>query len=216
MKVVYEDNHIIIVFKEANIPSQKDASGDKDVFTMTKEYIKEKYNKPGNVYLALLHRLDRPVSGLMLMAKTSKAAARLSKDFSERKIGKKYLAVVWNNGLKEEDNFSDYLIKENSFSKVSNASSGKLAELSYKIIDKNDSLALVEIDLKTGRHHQIRVQFASRACPIYGDQRYGRQDRQQIALMAFELSFVHPVSKKALKIDCLDATTILNKLLQTK
>lgn len=217
MKVIYEDNHIIVVYKDENIPSQADSSKDQDIFTMTKEYIKNKYDKPGNVYLGLLHRLDRPVSGLMLMAKTSKAAGRLSKDIAEAKIIKKYYAVVEGNDLKDEDMLVDYLIKgDDQISRVTDEKDGKLAKLKYKKIVSDGKLSLLDIELMTGRHHQIRVQLASRGFPIYGDQRYGKGEKAQIALSAYKLEFIHPVSKKLMCFEHLETTSIINKLLQRK
>lgn len=199
MKIIYEDNHILLVYKKANLPSQPDSSGDKDLLSICKEYIKRKYNKPGNVYLSLIQRLDRPVEGLMVLAKSSKAAARLSKAISKQEIKKKYYAIVWDNNLKDEDVLIDYLYKgKKQISRVVSKNQGKYSELSYKKIASNKNLSLLDIDLKTGRHHQIRVQLASRLSPIYGDQRYGRQDKKQIALFAYYLSFVHPVSKKTM------------------
>ncbi len=200
LKVFYEDNHIIVVEKPFNILSQADSTNDKDMLTIVKEYIKEKYNKPGNVYLGLVHRLDRPVGGLMVFARTSKAAARLSEQVRTHKFSKKYLAVVHGN-LKSDGTFIDYLKKEsNGNTIVTDEEHGKYAELSYKVLDylKNKDMSLVEVDLKTGRHHQIRVQFASRSYPLCGDQRYGKQDNTQIALYAYELSFYHPITKEKL------------------
>ncbi len=217
MKVIYEDNHVIVVHKPQNVPSQADSSKDEDIFSMTKQYIKEKYDKPGNVYLGLLHRLDRPVSGLMVFAKTSKAAARLSKDFASGNVLKKYYAVVKGKGLKDEDTLVDYLVKgDDQYSRVTDQKEGKYAKLSYKVLNRLDDLSLVDIELETGRHHQIRVQFSSRGFPIYGDQRYGEQNKEQIALLAYRLSFVHPVSKKSLDFEYIETTSIINKLLQTK
>ncbi|MBE6151652.1 MAG: RluA family pseudouridine synthase [Firmicutes bacterium] len=201
LEILYEDNHIIVVVKPNNILSQSDNTKDIDMLTIIKEYIKEKYNKPGNVYLGLVHRLDRPVSGVMVFAKTSKAASRLSDQVRTHSFKKKYMAIVYDNGLKDEDKFIDYLYKDSDNStKVVDKNKGKYSELSYKVLqrDKKNNLALVDIELETGRHHQIRVQFASRNHALYGDQRYGIQDKNQIALHAYKLEFIHPTTKEKL------------------
>ena len=201
LEILYEDNHIIVVVKPNNILSQSDNTNDIDMLTIIKDYIKEKYNKPGNVYLGLVHRLDRPVSGVMVFAKTSKAASRLSDQVRTHSFKKKYMALVYDNGLKDEDKFVDYLYKDNDNStKVVDSKKGKYSELSYKVLkrDKKENLALVDIELTTGRHHQIRVQFASRNHALFGDQRYGIQDKNQIALHAYRLEFIHPTTKEKL------------------
>ena len=201
LRVFYEDNHIIVVEKPFNVLSQADSTKDIDMLTIVKKYIKEKYNKPGNVYLGLVHRLDRPVSGIMVFAKTSKAASRLSEQVRTHKFSKKYLAVV-NGKLKNEDTFIDYLVKkENQDTVVTDKNHGKYAELYYKLLkyDKASNRSLIEIDLKTGRHHQIRVQFSSRGYPLCGDQRYGKKDKTQIALYAYSLSFYHPITKEIME-----------------
>ena len=197
INVLYEDNHIIVVEKKINIPVQEDDSKDKDLLTIIKEYLKEKYNKPGNVYLGLVHRLDRPVGGVMVFAKTSKAASRLSDQVRTHKIEKKYYAVV-EGKLKDEGVLKDKLLKDSKTNMVRVDSKGKDAELSYKVISRKDNYNLVDIDLKTGRSHQIRVQFSSRGNPLYGDQRYNKNAKvgQQIALFAHSLSFYHPTTKE--------------------
>ena len=204
LEVLYEDNHIIVVIKEENILSQQDNTNDKDLLTITKEYIKEKYHKPGNVYLGLIHRLDRPVSGIMVFARTSKAASRLSKQVRERKLTKKYLAVVHGIIKEKEGTFVDYLKKEeNGNTIVTTKEKGKESILNYKVvsINKEKNETLVEIDLKTGRHHQIRVQFASRGYPLCGDQRYGVQDKTKIALCAYKLEFIHPTKNEVMSFE---------------
>ena len=202
LEILYEDNHIIVVVKPNNILSQSDNTKDLDMLTIIKEYIKEKYNKPGNVYLGLVHRLDRPVSGVMVFAKTSKAASRLSDQVRTHTLKKTYLAIVNDDGsLKEKDTFTDYIYKDSdNNSKIVDEKKGKYAELSYNVLERNKELklTLVEIDLKTGRHHQIRVQFASRNHSLFGDQRYGIQDNNQIALHAYKLEFIHPTTKEKL------------------
>ncbi len=201
IEVLYEDNHIIGVFKPNNILSQSDATKDIDLLTMTKEYIKEKYNKPGNVYLGLVHRLDRPVSGVMIFAKSSKAAARLTNMIKNHQIEKRYYAVI--NGTMKEKNgvLKDYLLKdENGNAVITDKEHGKESILEYNVLEEKEGLSLIDINLKTGRHHQIRIQFASRNHPLYGDQRYGKQDNNQIALHSYKLKFTHPVSKEIIEI----------------
>ena len=159
--------------------------------------LKEKYHIPGNVYLGLVHRLDRPVGGVMVFAKTSKAASRLSEQVRTHKINKKYYAVTTGK-LNKEDTLIDNLIKDTKTNIVRVDKNGKYSELSYKLVDKKDNLNLVDIDLKTGRSHQIRVQFSSRNCALYGDQKYNKTAKvgEQIALFAHTLSFIHPVTKE--------------------
>ena len=199
LNVLYEDNHIIVVEKPINVLSQGDATGDLDLLSMVKNYVKLKYNKPGNVYIGLVHRLDRPVGGVMVFARSSKAAARLNKSQLEHDFQKKYLAVV-PSSIPDEGNFVDRLEKlENGNTVVSK--NGKEAILSYKVLQRNGKYALVLINLETGRHHQIRVQFASRGYPLYGDQRYGKVDGSQLALFAYQLSFTHPVSKNRMNFE---------------
>jgi len=201
MKVLYEDNHLLVVDKPVNIPMQEDSSKDKDLLNLCKEYIKEKYDKPGNVYLGLVHRLDRPVSGVCVFAKTSKAASRLSNQVSNHEEFKKvYLAVVNDNGLKDSDVFKDNLLKDTKTNTVKVDPSGKLAILNYEVLKKKDGLALVKVYLKTGRSHQIRVQFASRNHYLWGDQRYNPEAKpgEQIALHSYSLSFKHPTTNEEL------------------
>jgi len=203
LNVLYEDNHVIVVVKPFNVLSQSDNTKDLDMLTIVKQYIKEKYNKPGNVYLGLVHRLDRPTLGVMVFAKTSKAASRLSEQVRNNTFGKKYVAIV--NGIlsKKEDIFIDYLKKlDNGNTVVSDKDNGKLAELSYKVLkeDKINNLSLVDISLKTGRHHQIRVQFSSRGYPLLGDSRYSEnKEKNQLCLIAYTLNFNHPITKERLE-----------------
>ena len=203
MEVIFEDNHIIVVKKQPNIPSQSDKTEDMDMLTIVKEYIKGKYKKPGNVYLGLVHRLDRPVGGVMIFAKTSKAASRLSEQVREKTFKKKYLAVV--DGKFEEKNgtLEDYLYKDerNNISKVVNKDkkNAKFAKLDYEVLTYNEvkNLSLVKVNLHTGRHHQIRVQLAHAGHSIFGDQKYGtRGQGKQIALWAYELTIKHPITKE--------------------
>ena len=205
INVIYEDNHIIVVEKPVNIPSQGDKTGDVDMLTLVKQYIKEKYNKPGEVYLGLIHRLDRPVGGVMVFAKTSKAAGRLSEQVREKVFKKKYLVVVNGKMENKQDTLEDYLLKneKNNMSKVvkEGTKNSKFASLDYEVLKYNEeiNLSVLKINLHTGRHHQIRVQLSSREHSIYGDQKYGgRGHGKQIALWAYELSIVHPVTKEEL------------------
>ena len=208
IKVIYEDNHIIVVEKTPNIPSQEDKTGDIDMLSLVKDYIKVKYNKPGNVYLGLVHRLDRPVGGIMIFAKTSKAASRLSEEVRNKTLKKKYLAVVDGKFENQEGTLEDYLYKDerNNMSKVVNATkkNAKLAKLDYKVLvyDEVKNLSLVEINLHTGRHHQIRVQLSNFEHSIFGDQKYGtRGQGKQIALWAYKLKIVHPTTKEELEFE---------------
>ena len=196
LNVLYEDNHIIVVVKPYNILSQSDNTGDIDMLSLVKSYIKEKYNKPGNVYIGLVHRLDRPTGGIMVFARTSKAASRLSDDIKNNKMTKSYLAVI-PSFFEKSGTFTDYLKKlDNGNSIVTSKDDGKYSELKYELIKEKSDLSLVKIDLITGRHHQIRVQFASRGYPLYGDQRYGKMDKKQLALFCYKLEFIHPVKKE--------------------
>ena len=173
INILYEDNHLLVVEKPINIPVQEDNSKDKDLLTMLKEYIKEEYNKPGNVYLGLVHRLDRPVSGVMVFAKTSKCASRLSNQIRENKFVKIYNAVVMNK-INNKGRLEDYLLKDTKRNIVSVNKNGKLCILNYKRLDYKDNMSLVEIKLETGRSHQIRVQMAHNGNPLYGDQKYNK------------------------------------------
>ena len=203
LKVIYEDNHIIVVEKIPNIPSQSDKTGDIDMLTIVKQYIKEKYNKPGNEFLGLVHRLDRPVGGIMIFAKTSKAAGRLSEQVRNKVFKKKYLAVVDGKVEKRSGTLEDYLYKDerNNMSKVvdKNKKNAKVAKLDYEVVTYNEvkNLSLLKINLHTGRHHQIRVQLSNFGHSIFGDQKYGtRGQGKQIALWAYELTIKHPITQE--------------------
>ena len=200
LNIIYEDNHIIVVEKPCNILSQVDSTKDISLLDMVKEYIKKKYNKPGNVYLGLVHRLDRPVGGLMVFARSSKAASRLTKSFQEHLVDKRYLAIVNGKMEKEKDELIDFIEKGKDGNSFISAT-GKKAVLDYEVISylKEKNCSLVSIRLKTGRHHQIRIQFASRGHFLLGDQRYGIVDYKQISLFCYYLSFAHPVTKKIMK-----------------
>lgn len=219
LNVLYEDNHIIVVVKPYNIPSQSDKTEDIDMLSIVKDYIKEKYKKPGNVYVGLVHRLDRPVGGVMVFAKTSKAASRLSESIRNKTFSKTYLAVV-NGVFKEKSGrLENYLWKNEALnmSKVvdKNKPGAKLAKLSYEVIEEKDNFSLVKINLETGRHHQIRVQFANCGHALYGDQKYGKgQVNKQIALWAYKVSFKHPVKDEIIEIkelpDCIGGFSLFD------
>ncbi|CAN5126349.1 RluA family pseudouridine synthase [soil metagenome] len=197
--ILYEDNHLLVVHKPAGILSQEDHTGRPDLLNLCKDYIKERYKKPGNVFLGLLHRLDKPVSGVMVFAKTSKAASRISEQIRARKVKKTYLAVLDGdpppNGVLEH-----YLLKNHKTNITEVVSSprkkSKLAKLSFQTIARTDGMALVEINLETGRAHQIRVQFAETGTPVRGDKRYGKSTSEPIALHAHKFRLVHPTLKE--------------------
>ena len=199
IKILYEDNHLLVVEKPINMPTQEDDSKDPDLLNELKKYIKEKYNKPGYVYLGLVHRLDRPVGGVMVFAKTSKAASRLSEQVRVHKLEKSYYAVI--EGKLEDGKLVDKLLKDEKTNNTIVSPNGKESVLSFKNITYKDGLSLVDIKLETGRSHQIRVQFSSRNHPLYGDQRYNKHAKvgEQIALFAYKLSFEHPVTKEKLE-----------------
>ena len=203
LNIIFEDNHVIVVEKIVNIPSQGDKTGDEDMLSIIKKYIKEKYNKPGDVYLGLVHRLDRPVGGVMVFAKTSKSASRLSEQVRNKTMKKKYLVIADGKIEQAKGEWEDYLIKNErtNISKVvnKNIKNAKLAKLDYEIIkyDEIIDLSVVKVNLLTGRHHQIRVQFARRGHSIYGDQKYGTRGKgKQICLWEYELRFIHPITKQ--------------------
>lgn len=205
LNIIYEDNHIIVVEKKVNIPSQGDKTGDIDMLTLVKQYIKEKYNKPGEVYLGLVHRLDRPVGGVMVFARTSKAAARLSEQVRIKEFKKNYLVIVDGKMENEEGTLEDYLLKNEKLNMSKVVSKGtknsKLAKLDYQVLkyDEKINLSLLKVKLHTGRHHQIRVQMSNSGHSIYGDQKYGTRGRgKQICLWAYELSIIHPITKQKL------------------
>ena len=206
ISILYEDNHLLVVNKPANIPVCKDNSNDEDLLSKLKEYIKIKYNKPGNVYLGLVHRLDRPVEGIIVFTKTSKSASRLTNQIQNKKFKKTYYAIVENNP-KQDGQFTDYLTKneKTNTSYVTNDKIGKKSILEYKILNKKDNLSLVEINLLTGRHHQIRVQFSHHGYPLYGDHKYNKKfindNKSNICLIAKKLSFYHPTTNELLTFE---------------
>ena len=207
MDVVYEDNHIIIVNKAAGEIVQGDKTGDQPLSEMLKDWLKEKYNKPGNVFIGVTHRLDRPVSGIVLFAKTSKALARMNDMFRNGEVKKTYWAIVKNRPPKEEDELVNWLVrneKQNkSYAYDTERPNAKKAILHYKVIARSEKYYLLEIDLKTGRHHQIRCQLAKMGCPIKGDLKYGAERSNPdggISLHSRRASFIHPVSKQLIEI----------------
>ena len=202
-KIIYEDNHLLVVEKPQNVLVQADNTNDLDLLTSLKKYIKEKYNKPGEVYLGLVHRLDRPVGGVMVFARTSKSASRLSNMIRIDEFEKNYLAVV-EGMLPEEGVFEDYLLKLENENRTIVDKNGKYSKLSYKLLGFKDGLSLVKIKLETGRSHQIRVQFSSRGYALWGDQKYNSKAKvgEQIALWAYELRFKHPVRDEIMDFKC--------------
>ncbi len=207
LHVLYEDNHLLIVNKPGGLLVQGDSTGDETLLDIGKRYLKEKYNKPGNVFLGVVHRLDRPVSGVILMAKTSKALERLNKQFRERKIYKKYWAVVKRRPKKEKDKLVNWLVKNQDKNVVSfydNAVDGSLkAELNYAVLGKLNDHYLLEVNPVTGRPHQIRVQLSAIGSPIRGDLKYGFRKPNadaNINLHAKEIIFEHPIQKEKMRI----------------
>lgn len=196
INILYEDNHLLVALKPVNIPVCEDSSSDDDFLNMLKHYLEKKYNKK-NAFLGLVHRLDRPVGGVMVFAKTSKAASRLSEQIRKKEFEKKYYAVVCGK-IPEKGRFVDKLEKDSkrNFSFVSEK--GKESSLTFERIKTNGKYSLVSVSLETGRSHQIRVQFSSHGFPLYGDQKYNKKANlhEQIALFAYFLSFIHPVKKE--------------------
>lgn len=201
--IIFEDNHLLVVEKPQNILSQGDRTGDMDMLTLLKQDIKLRYNKPGNVYLGLVHRLDRPVGGVMVFAKTSKAASRLSDQIRRRKFEKRYMAIVHGRPHRDKGVLMHYLLKNNETNTVDvvkeDTEGAKKAILDYRVIDTVKDFSLVKINLRTGRPHQIRVQFSAIGHPLYGDQLYNfRKDKikDQIALWSHEITCAHPTLKE--------------------
>ena len=201
IRVLYEDNHLLVVEKPMNVPVQADISGDEDLLTACKGYIKERYQKPGEVYLGLVHRLDRPVGGVMVFARTSKAAARLTEQFSAHRTEKRYAAVV-EGFAPAEGNLFDYLLKNEATNTTAVVPAGtpgaKPARLSFRTLAREKGLSLLDVNLQTGRPHQIRVQLSHRGLPLKGDQRYnpGARVGEQIRLWAYALTLTHPTLKE--------------------
>ena len=207
MTVVYEDNHIIVVNKTASEIVQADKTGDTPLSETVKQYLKEKYQKPGNVFLGVTHRLDRPVSGFVIFAKTSKALTRLNEMFRAGEVKKTYWAVVKNAPKESEGELVHFLVrneKQNkSYAYDKEVPNSKKAVLDYRLIGRSENYYLLEVDLKTGRHHQIRCQLAKMGCPIKGDLKYGSPRSNpdgSICLHARRVRFVHPVSKELIEL----------------
>ena len=207
MNVVYEDNHLIIVYKEAGEIVQGDKSGDEPLSEMVKQWIKEKYQKPGNVFLGVVHRLDRPVAGLVIFARTSKALTRLNEMFRNGDIHKTYWAIVQQPPIESESTLTDWLVRNTqqnkSYAYNMPAPMAKKSILHYKTISSTERYTLLEVNLMTGRHHQIRCQLANIGCPIKGDLKYGAARSNpdgSICLLSHKVGFVHPVSKKKIKV----------------
>lgn len=208
MTVLYEDNHLIIVNKNSSEIVQGDKTGDKPLVDVVKDYIKEKYHKPGNVFLGVVHRLDRPVSGLVVFARTSKALTRLNEMFRTKEVHKTYWAIVGNRPSAPEGELIHWLVrneKQNkSYAYDKEVQGSKKAILDYRLIGQSDRYFLLEINLKTGRHHQIRCQLAKMGCPIKGDLKYGAPRSNpdgSICLHARRITFIHPVSKKEIDVE---------------
>ena len=206
MHVLYEDNHILVAVKPCNMPSQQDASGDPDALSDLKQYVKTRYRKPGAVYLGLVHRLDRPAGGVMVFARTSKAAARLSAQVSTHQMGRTYRAVV-HGAAPQRGTLVDYLRKDGATNTVSVVPAGtagaKRAALCYRCLARAGELSLLEVTLQTGRAHQIRVQMMHAGYPLYGDARYGHDaPGAQLALWGVTLRLVHPTRKTPMAFTC--------------
>lgn len=208
MEIVYEDNHLIIVYKHSGEIVQGDKTGDVPLSEDVKCYLKEKYQKPGNVFLGVVHRLDRPVAGLVVFAKTSKALTRLNKMFRDGEVHKTYWAITKNLPPQPEGILTDWLVrneKQNkSYAYDREVPHSKKAILKYRLIGQSDHYCLLEVNLMTGRHHQIRCQLAHMGCPIKGDLKYGAQRSNpdgSICLLAHHVEFVHPVSKQLISLD---------------
>ena len=207
MEILYEDNHLICINKRASELVQGDKTGDESLDLQVKKYLKKKYNKPGDVFLGVIHRLDRPVSGILLFARTSKALSRMNSMFSTRQVQKTYWAIVKERPPMDEDTLTHYMKKNEqknkSYAHEKEVKGSKKAILSYKLIGRSVNYYLLEVELFSGRHHQIRAQLATVGCPIMGDLKYGfkrSNDDGSISLHARKLAFIHPVSKKELTI----------------
>lgn len=203
IKIFYEDNHIIVVYKPKGVLSQADGSDKSDMLTIIKDYIKNKYNKPGNVYLGLVHRLDLYTSGIMVFAKTSKAASRLSNQVTQHLFEKKYLAIV-EGDINNHGILKNYIFKNENERKSYVDKNGKEAILEYKLLENKNNCSLVDINLKTGRFHQIRCQFSYIGHPLFGDIKYGSKNKinsMDFPLEAYYLSFYHPITNEKLEYE---------------
>jgi len=207
VEILYEDNHLIAVYKKSSDLSQGDKTGDVTIESEVKKYIAKKYNKPGDVFLGCIHRLDRPVSGVLLFARTSKALARMNEMFRDRKVKKIYYAIVKENPPAEKDTITHYLKKNEeqnkSYAYDNEVKGSKKAVLTYNILGRSERYYLLEVELHTGRHHQIRAQLAKIGCPVKGDLKYGysrSNDDGSISLLARKLEFIHPVKNEPVSI----------------
>jgi len=204
---IFEDNHLLVVEKPINVPTQPDSSNDADLLSLLKNHLKEKHNKPGNVFLGLVHRLDRPVGGVILFAKNSKSAARISEQIREQTLQKTYLAIVHGNINKKADKLQHYLLKNEKLNKVEvfdkPTTDAQKALLSYEVIESKNNLSLVKIQLITGRPHQIRAQFSFIKHPLFADKKYGSKEKGNIALWSSKIICEHPVSKETLTFSSL-------------
>lgn len=206
IKISYEDKHIIVAYKPAGILSQADSTNDPDILSILKEHIKQNENKPGNVYLGLVHRLDRMTSGLMVFAKRSKSAARLSEQIKNQQFHKEYLCLV-EGTIEKNGHLENYLVKDEKLVKsfVTTKEKGKLAILDYEVLENLNGKTLLKIKLKTGRHHQIRVQLANIGHPLVGDALYGKKSTENICLHAYKISFYHPMTNEYMEFENYDA-----------
>ncbi len=214
--VLYEDNHLLVIFKPSNVICQDDISKDESIVTMAKKYLKDKYQKPGNVYVGLVHRLDRMTEGVLVLAKTSKAASRLSDDIRNGQWEKHYLALV-NGIINVDGRLTDYVDKINDTKKmmIVPAGHGQLAKLSYQVIKTFKAETLLKVNLETGRHHQIRVQFAGFKHPLVGDTLYGNPKvHKDLYLACIKISFKHPTTDKLIEISSLPRSTKWHKYLE--
>jgi 23S rRNA pseudouridine1911/1915/1917 synthase len=209
IRVIFEDNHIIVVEKPQNMPTQADSSKDLDLLSYVKEYLRVKYNKPGDAFIGLVHRLDRPAGGIMIFAKTSKAAGRLSEQIRSHTFEKSYLAVVMGKLNKRQDCLRDFLLKDENTNTVKvvgdQVKNSKEAILEYNVEKYSNGLSLVRINLKTGRSHQIRVQFSNIGNPLYGDYKYNnnlKSEGKKLSLWSNSISFLHPTLKAEMTFTC--------------
>lgn len=225
MDILYEDNHLIVVNKASGEITQGDKTGDTPLPEKLKDYLKEKYNKPGNVYLGVIHRLDRPTTGIVVFAKTSKALSRMNELFRKDEVKKTYWAIVQNPPKQNIGTLKHYLWKNEkqnkSYAYASNKEKkdAKLAILNYKLVATSDNYSLLEVDLETGRHHQIRCQLSTIGCTIKGDLKYGAKRSNpdgSISLHARSISFVHPISKEQIEISAPTPNDTLWKVLEDK
>jgi len=223
MDILFEDNHLIAVNKTNNETVQPDKSGDLSLEDKVKAYIKSKYNKPGDVFLGVVHRIDRPVSGVVVFARTSKALTRMNQLFKDKKVKKTYYAIIKGRPVKKEDDLQHYIARNNrknkSFAYDKQVPDSKLSELSYRFVAASDNYSLLEIDLKTGRHHQIRTQLSKMEMPIKGDLKYGFPRSNPdggISLHSYSIGFEHPVKKEELIIKAPVPKDVLWKAFEEK